>query len=237
MIARGRQLTASAGWLALVLPLAVVLMSVALSPDSNWTVRAALAGFCVLAIWRPAEALLVTIALVGFGNILSHLAGAPLLRSTEVLVVASIAGCLVRVLRPDTSLAGALTRAMSVPIVLLAVAGVASTMVWLRVDQVQTGYLLPYVDALLHFVTHDYFFQRGEFLTIGSGAVLLEGLALYVAAAALCRGRKSRPRALVGDLGQRPSQPRQPGDPRRRAHLACACQRQRRGRRAHARRG
>ena len=56
-----------AGWIAAVLPLALVLLSVALSPATNWIVRAGLAGFCMLAIARPDAALLVTTALVGFG--------------------------------------------------------------------------------------------------------------------------------------------------------------------------
>ena len=184
---RIRHLAVAAGWITLILPLAVVLLSVALSPDSNWTVRAALAGFCILALGRPADALLVPIALVGFGIILSHLAGVPMLRVTEVLVVASLAGCFVRALPRGSPFRRALTTQASVPIVLLAIAVVASTIVWLRVDQVRTGYAPPYLQALLQFVTRDYFFQRGDFLTVLSATVILEGLALYVAVAALCQ--------------------------------------------------
>jgi hypothetical protein len=184
---RIRHLTAAAGWIALILPLVVVLLSVALSPDTNWTVRAALAGFCILALYRPADALLVSIALVGFGIILSHLGGVPLLRVTEVLVVASLAGCFIRAVPRGTPFRRALTDPMSVPVVLLAIAAVASTIVWLKVDQVQTGYEAPYIQAFLQFISHDYFLQRGDFLTVVSGSVILEGLALYVVVAALCQ--------------------------------------------------
>lgn len=190
MIARWdriRHLTAAAGWIVLFLPLVGVLLSVAISPDTNWTVRAALAGFCILAIGRPSDALLVSIALVGFGIILSHLAGVPLLRVTEVLVVASLAGCWIRAFPRGTPFRRALTDPMSVPVVLLAIAAVASTIVWLKVDQVQTGYAAPYLQTLFRFVSRDYFFQRGDFLTVVSATVILEGLALYVAVAALCR--------------------------------------------------
>ncbi len=190
MIARRdriRHLTAAAGWIALILPLVVVLLSVALSPDTNWTVRVALAGFSILALYRPADALLVSIALVGFGIILSHLGGVPLLRVTEVLVVASLAGCCIQAVPRGTPFRRVLTDPISVPVVLLAIAAVASTIVWLKVDQVQTGYEAPYVQALFRFVSHDYFFQRGDFLTVVSATVMLESLALYLVVAALCQ--------------------------------------------------
>ncbi len=184
--ARLQQAAVSAGWLALAVALSLVLLSVALSPTSNWTVRLALAGFCILAIVRPAAALLVTTALVGFGIILAHQAGLPLLRVTEVLVVASLAGCCVR------AIAGgpyrrALTGWISVPIVLFATAAVASTLVWLRVQQVETAYPLPFTQSFLQFLGRHYFVQPGEFWLVVSAAVILQGLALYVVAAALCQ--------------------------------------------------
>jgi hypothetical protein len=183
---RVRPFTVAAGWIALILPLAVVLLSVALSPASNWTVRAALAGFCILAITRPADAVLVTTALVGFGIILSHLAGVPTLRVTEVLVVVSLAGCLVRAVRRGTPLRHALTASSSVPVTLFALTVLASTIVWLRVSQAQTVDAPAYVRTLLRFLSHDYFFQGGDLLVVSTGAIL-EGLGLYVAVAALCR--------------------------------------------------
>ncbi|PYR93762.1 MAG: hypothetical protein DMF84_08095 [Acidobacteria bacterium] len=178
---------AAAGWITVILPLAVVLLSAGLSPASNWTVRTTLAGFCILAIVRPDAALLVTTALVGFGIILSHLAGVPLLRVTEVLVVASLAGCCVRALPHGTPFRHALTDWISVPIVLFVITAVASTVVWLRVYQFETGYASAYVQALLHLVSRDYFVQPGDFAVLVSTAVILEGLALYVVVAALCQ--------------------------------------------------
>lgn len=183
---RLRRLAAAAGWITLLVPLATVLLSVALSPAGNWTVRAALAGFCILAIVQPGAALLVTTALVGFGIILSHLAGVPPLRVTEVLVVASLAGCCVRALPHGTSFRRALTGWISAPVVLLAIAAVASAGVWLRVQQVETGYTSAFVQSLLHFVSRDYFLQTGEFSLLVSTAAILEGLALYIVVAAIC---------------------------------------------------
>jgi O-antigen ligase len=184
---RDWHLAASAGWIALTLPLLLVLLSVAISPQSNWTVRAGLAAFCLLAFRRPAAALLVTTALVGFGVILSHMAGVPTLRVTEVLVVATLAGCCVNAIPRGSTLRGPLAAGMSPPVVLLALAAFASTLVWLRVHQVETGYPSAYVQALLQFLVRDYFVQQGEFRLLVTTAMLLEGLALYVAAAALAR--------------------------------------------------
>ncbi|MGB2716196.1 MAG: O-antigen ligase family protein, partial [Vicinamibacterales bacterium] len=184
---RARRLGATAGWVILLLPLVVVLVSVALSPESNWTVRTALAGFCTLAIARPEAALLVTIALVGFGTILSHLAGVPMLRVTEVLVVGSMAGCVVRAIPRGSLFRRALTARISTPVVLFAVAIVASLTVWLRVYQVETTYPSAYVLSLLRFLVRDYFVQPGDFAVLVTATLVLEGLALYVVAAALCQ--------------------------------------------------
>jgi O-antigen ligase len=182
---RVRRLTASAAWIVVILPLVVVLLSVFVAPGTNWTVRATLSAFCILAMVRPADALLVPIALVGFGIILSHLVGAPPLRVTELLVVASLLGCCFRAVRGDIVLPRALTAWFFVPVVLLAVAAVASAIVWLRVYQAQSGDASGYLEALLHFVSRDYFVRPGDFGTVVSTATLLEGLALFLVVAAL----------------------------------------------------
>ena len=173
--------------IVLLLPLATVLLSVALSPESNWTVRAALAGFCALAIVRPDAALLITIALVGFGTILSHLAGVPMLRVTEVFVVGSIAGFGVRALQRGSSFQRALASHVSVVIVLFAVTVIGSTVVWLRVYQIQTTYPSDYIQAFFRFLTRDYFVEPGDFAVLVTAMTILEGLALFVVSAAFCR--------------------------------------------------
>jgi hypothetical protein len=170
---------------ALAVVCAVVLLAVALLPDAGWWVRTALAGFCLLAIARPADALLVTMAFLGFGIILSHLAGIPLLRVTDVLVAASLAGCCIHAIRRD-SFHAAISRYLSTPLVLFAVTAGASTLVWLRVYQVQAGPASAYVQALLRFLSRDYFVQPGEFWLIVSTVAILQGLALYVVVAAWC---------------------------------------------------
>jgi hypothetical protein len=178
---------ASAGLVVLLALLAVLLVSVVLSPETNPTVRGALAGFCLLAAMRPDVALLITTALLGFGIILAHLGGAPPLRVTEVLVVASLAGCCLRAIRRRSPLRTALAATLSGPVVLFATAVLASTAVWLRVQQVETGYPSAFLQSLLHFAARDYFVQPGDFWLLVSTFVILEGLALFVAVAAFCR--------------------------------------------------
>jgi hypothetical protein len=180
---RVRRLAASASWIIVILPLVVVVLSVFVAPGSNWAIRVAAAGFCILAILRPADALLVPIALVGFGIILSHLAGAPALRVAEFLVVASLVGSSLQAVRRNDSRRPGLTAWIIVPVVLLAIAAVASAIVWLRIYYAQSGYAPGYLEALLHFVSRDYFVRPGDFWTIVSTATLLEGLALFVVVA------------------------------------------------------
>jgi O-antigen ligase len=181
----------TAGLAVLTLPLLIVLLSLALSPQSNWTVRAALVAFCLLAVSRPGAALLVTTALIGFGSILSHMAGVPPLRVTEVLVVASLAGFGLRAIATGSAVRRALWAATPVPVALLAVAAIASTVVWQRVYQIETGYPSDYFAALFRFLFRDYFVEPGNFRLLVTTAALLEGLALYVVVAALCRAEKT----------------------------------------------
>jgi O-Antigen ligase len=150
-------------------------------------VRTILAGLCILAVARPADALLVTASLIGFGIILSHLAGIPLLRVTDALVAVSLLGCSVRALQRGTPFRLALAERISVPIVLFGLAAVASTLVWLRVYQVQWGSASAYLQAFVQFVSRDYFVRPGEFWLIVSTVAILQGLALYVVVAAWCQ--------------------------------------------------
>lgn len=182
-----RGLTISLALIALTVVLAVVLFSVTLLPDAGWTIRLALGGFCILAAARPADAFLVASALVGFGIILSHLAGVPSLRVTDVLVATTLMGFAIHAIVPGSRFRAALARSVSPPIVLFAVTAIASTICWLRVDQVQAGQSSAYLQAFFHFATRDYFVQPGEFWLVVSTVAMLQGLALFVVSAACCR--------------------------------------------------
>jgi hypothetical protein len=173
--------------MSVIAVLAVVILSVALLPDANWWVRTILAAFCILAIARPADALLVTAAFLGFGVILSHLAGLPLLRTTDVLVAASLAGCAGQAILSGSRVRSAIRASLSPPVLLFAIAAIASTLCWLRVYQVQWGQPSTYLHALLQFITRDYFVRPGEFWVVVSTVALLQGLALFVVSAAWCQ--------------------------------------------------
>jgi O-antigen ligase len=182
-----RRLATAAGLIALLLILGVVLASAAVSPASNWTVRTILLGFVVLAIARPDVAVMITIAFAGFGIILANLGGVPSLRATELLVVATVAGYGVRALPSESRYRRALADSIPVPVVLLAMAAIASAAVWQRVYQTDVGNVSTYLQALVQFASRDYFVDPGSFLELIPTAVLLESLALYVIVAALCQ--------------------------------------------------
>jgi hypothetical protein len=182
-----RDLSLKACAIVLVVVYAVILLSIALLPNANWPVRTLLAGFCLLAVVRPTDALLVTTALLGFGIILSHLAGLPLLRVTDVLVAASLGGCAVHGILPGSRFRSAISSRLSPAILLFAVAAVASTVSWLRVYQTQWGQSSAYLRALFQFASHDYFVQPGEFWLVVSTVTILQGLALFVVSAAWCQ--------------------------------------------------
>jgi O-antigen ligase len=184
---RVRDLAVSAGLICVIAVLAVVILSVALLPNASWWVRMMLAGFCILALRRPADALLVTTAFLGFGIILSHLAGLPLLRFTDVLVAGSLGGCAVHGILPGSRFRCAIASRLSPAVVLFAIAAVASTLSWLRVYQIQRGQPSAYLHALFQFAIRDYFVQPGEFWVVVSTVAILQGLALFVVMAACCR--------------------------------------------------
>jgi len=181
-----RDLSLTACAIVLVTVYAVILFSIALLPNATWLVLTLLAGFCLLAVVRPADALLATAALLGFGIILSHLAGLPLLRVTDVLVAASLAGCAVNAILPGSRFRFAIRPWVSPAVVLFAIAAVASTLSWLRVYQMQRGQSSAYLQALFQFVSRDYFVQPGEFWLVVSTVAILQGLALFVVMAACC---------------------------------------------------
>jgi O-antigen ligase len=181
-----RQGAATLAWFCVSLLLVAVLLSIARSPIP-WAAQAMLAAFCLLAFTRPSAALLVTTAMVGMGGILSHWIGVPPLRTVEVMLVASLAGCFIRAIPPHTSFRRAIVAELSAPLVLLSGAALASALVWIRVHQVQTTYPSSYLEALLQFLVRDFFVASGEFRLIVTTATLLEGLGLYLAVAAVCR--------------------------------------------------
>jgi hypothetical protein len=184
---RVRDLALFAGSVSLLALLAIVIVSVVLLPDASWWVRTVLAGLCIVALVRPADALLITTALLGFGIILSHLAGLPLLRVPDLLVAVSLAGCAVHGILSGARVRSAMSEWVSAPIVLFAVTAVASTFAWLRVYQIQWGQASAYLHALFHFASRDYFVQPGEFWLVVSTVAILQGLALFVVIATWCR--------------------------------------------------
>jgi O-antigen ligase len=184
---RLREAAVTAACLAATLPCLVALISAFVSPSTTWTVRVTLAAFCVLAVSRPAAALLAATALLGFGVTLAYMAEAPLLRVTEVSVLAALAGVGLQAAIPGSRVREGLRQQVSAPVVLLALAAVASAVVWQRVYQMGVGDPPAYFESLFRVLPGEYLFHMGDFRPLVTMAMLLEGLALYVAVAALCR--------------------------------------------------
>jgi O-antigen ligase len=184
---RLQEAAATTGWFGISVLLLTVLLSVAFSTEVGWLAQVSVAAFCLLAFSRPTAGLLVTTAMLGFGGILSHMVGVPSLRVVEVMLVASLAGCCIRAIPPNTPFRRAIMAELSPPVVLLIGAALASAVVWLRVHQVQTQYASSYVQAVLQFLVRDFFVSSGEFRLLVTASTLLEGLVLYVVVAAICR--------------------------------------------------
>ena len=165
---------------------ALLLFLLVLSPVLGWTLRAGVVALCVLAVARPDAALLITAAFLGFGSILANLARVPALRVTEVLVLVTLFGCFGRAI-VAAPLRRAIAREISGPIVAFAVAAIMSTLVWQRVYQFQQGDWPAYAAQVTEFLTKSYFVRPGNFWFAVSAAVMLEGLALSIVVAALCR--------------------------------------------------
>ena len=182
-----RRFLPAAGWIAGVVPLALVLMSVWLAPGSSPIARAVLLAFGLLAVARPDAALLLPIALANFGIILAHLAGMPTLRTTEVLVVVCLAGFAIRACWIGGSFRRLVGGPIAVPIAVLALTSIASAIVWQRVYNAEAIAESTYPAAIVQFLTRSYFVEPDSFLDLVSTAVLLEGLALCLVVVALCR--------------------------------------------------
>lgn len=170
-----------------LLPLVILLFSIYLSPDTTFGVRAALVLFLVLAVARPGDAVLVTVALLGFGIVLAHMGGVPRLRTTELLVVGSLAGYLVRAVPPNGGYRSALAASLTAPAVLFALAALASIAVTLCVYQVQTSPGWEYTQRIFALFAHHYFVRPDEVWEVVAAAAVVEGIGLFVIAAALCR--------------------------------------------------
>lgn len=182
-----RRFLPAAGWIAGVVPLALVLMSVWLAPGSSPIARAVLLAFGLLAVARPDAALLLPIALANFGIILAHLAGMPTLRTTEVLVVVCLAGFAIKACWIGGSFRRLVGGPIAVPIAVLALTSIASAIVWQRVYNAEAIAESTYPAAIVQFLTRSYFVEPDSFLDLVSTAVLLEGLALCLVVVALCR--------------------------------------------------
>ena len=154
-------------------------------------------GVTVLAVtfFRPTDGLLIVAALGPLGVTLGRILGSPA-RGSEALILAFLAGWLLRSFRRIDGTKRELGN-LFVPVLLFGFVVVTSGIEQLIVLQVQRDYPWPFLQALSVFFARDYLLGPGGFGFVQTALRLLEGLALFVCTASICRAdRTIAPRVI-----------------------------------------
>jgi O-antigen ligase len=176
-----RWLAAAASALTAVI-LLVVLSSILRVDWIPWPVPAGLFGLAMLSAWRPAYGLLFVAALTPVASYLGRRWNGQVAWA-ETLVIAFTAGWWLRAVvggRPEP----AKPDALRVPTAVFALVVVASAVVELSVEQLRLG-TSAFADVLWQYFSREYFTSGRSLEALHAAALLLEGLALYAAAARL----------------------------------------------------
>ena len=156
-----------------------------------------LAAFAAAALF-PASALLACAGLLPLSGPLSAIVGSTTLFSLgEPVVLACLAGWLLRSAAwpgppPTTSV-----RALRRPALVLAVVVAASGIVEMFVVQPAVDYPWPFACAAFRFLRTDFFSDRGTFRALTNAAFFLEGLGLFAAAVTLIGRSRALGRRLL----------------------------------------
>jgi O-antigen ligase len=144
--------------------------------------RMLVACMAAVSVVSPVSGLLWCAGLLPLTGPLSALLGSAVPYSLgEPLVLAFLAGWLLRIAVGPGAPAGAVRRAVLAPALALAVVVVASAAVQLYAVQPVSGHSRPPAAAAVDFVVTDYFRDRSTFGAIPAAAFVLEGLGLFAA--------------------------------------------------------
>jgi O-antigen ligase len=144
--------------------------------------RLLVAGMAAVSVVSPVSGLLWCAGLLPLTGPLSAVLGSAAPYSLgEPLVLAFLAGWLLRIAVRPGAPAGAARRAVLAPALALAVVVVASAAVQLYAVQPVSGQSRPPAVAAFHFAVTDYFRDRSTSGAIPAAAFVLEGLGLFVA--------------------------------------------------------
>ncbi|MGE5359762.1 MAG: O-antigen ligase family protein, partial [Bacteroidales bacterium] len=139
---------------------------------------------------RPGYALLVCAALAPLGWPLAIVVGSPCSLG-EPLVLAFLGGWLLRETVPPRPRRDPPIRGLVVPALLLSLIVVGSIIFQLLVAQVSTDYPWPYARQIITFIFRDSLAEPHALPALAFGALLLEGVGLFVATLVLLRRQSS----------------------------------------------
>jgi O-antigen ligase len=164
--------------------------------DGAWAARLAIVGVLCITLVRPEDGLLLCAAFVPFGGPAGAVLGFPS-SIREPFVLAFLAGWIAtETIRPHAPRSTAATRALAVPALLFAAVVAASTLTQLLVHQVFEDYPWAYAGELTAQLAGKYVLGEA-YPGLASGAVVLEGTALFVAVVVLCHRHARLARRLA----------------------------------------
>ncbi len=153
-------------------------------------------GLAVLSFFRPADGLLVVAGLSPLGVVIARQLNGGHVRFSEAMVLAFLAGWLVRTTRPGPA-RGEIPPRLVLPVAVFGAVVLASTIEQLFVYQVWQDFPLPYVQGFWSFLTQHYFTDVTGYWHVPVAALLLEGSLLLVAVVGIATADVAWPRRLL----------------------------------------
>ena len=170
----------------LLIPLITVAASLWVEDDAPWSLRAATLGLTALTMVSPVSGVMVAVALMPLGAILSFAAG-PFFSWTEPLAVAFLAGYLLNRLRSAPQGSPAVASAAWAFVAVIT----ASTIVGLSVQQARTDFAWPFLQNVGTYALHSFFTWNLEYRMLNRAAAMVLGVALLGAGARVALERPS----------------------------------------------
>jgi len=180
-------------WALAALALAA-LSTVCWNPGFPVWIRAAVVIAAALGAARPREMLLVVAAVGPFANLLVVATGSPPLRAFEALVLAFLAGWL---LRPPAHRAGSASRRLLLPVTLLIViVATSSVALALELHRASDRHFADTMATLRH-----WYLWTDDITGVAAAAMIVEGAALAFAVVELTERRSRLALALIAATG------------------------------------
>jgi O-antigen ligase len=168
-----------------------------IAADTGLAGSLAVVGLFFVSLVRPEDGLLVCAGLLIVAGPLGAVLGSQA-RMGEALLLAFLAGWVLReTVRPQKPIDGP-ARALVTPALLLAAVVASSILVQLIVERVSVDYPWPFVRQVIVYLGSDYLLGPRRFPGIADGALMLEGIGLFMATVVLTRRQPSLARQVAG---------------------------------------